>query len=155
ASAVLLVVARHIPAGHQSRPLDPIGFGLLVVAGVSMGVCRRWPRGATVAVTVVLCGFIARNYPHNPVLAAGWGALVGLGSPTSRRTEIIGAAGMIAALTATAAIVGSSGLVQPGIYVGWSGAAVFLGEALRSRRRYLAGVQERAAVLERTREQEA
>src|SRR5262249_11171026 len=111
--------------------------------------------GATVAVTVVLCGFIARNYPHNPVWAAGWVALVVLASRTSRRTEIIGAAGMIAALTATAAIVGSSGLVQPAIYVGWSGAAVFLGEARRSRRRYLAGVQERAAVLERTREQEA
>jgi hypothetical protein len=44
--------------------------------------------------------------------------------------------------------VGRFGLVIPAIYLGWSAAAVFLGEAARSRRSYLAGLVERGRFAE-------
>ena len=41
------------------------------------------------------------------------------------------------------------------LFVGWSAAAVFLGDVLRNRRSHLAELEERAHYLERTREEEA
>ena len=40
------------------------------------------------------------------------------------------------------------------LYLGWTAAAVFLGEALRSRRSYLSGLAERARFAERSRADE-
>ena len=45
--------------------------------------------------------------------------------------------------------------VLPFFYLGWSAAAVFLGDALRNRRSYLRELEERARYLELTREQQA
>lgn len=153
-ATALVVLSGHIPAGAHSRPIDAIGIGLLLLAGVAMGVCRRWPRLATAVVTVVLCAFVARNYPNNPVWVTGWVVLVVLAWRTDRRTAVAGTVGMMTALSAAAVAVGRGGLLEPALYIGWSGAAIFLGEALRSRRRYLDERRERAAATERSREEE-
>jgi signal transduction histidine kinase len=135
-------------------PVDALGYTLLVLAGVSMGLCRRWPAVAAGVVTVVLTVFIVRRYPDGPVWATGWIALAALSWRTSRRVALTGAAVMIAVLSVAAVVVGRVGLLVPVIFVGWA-AAVFGGDALRSRRSYLAGPRERALYLERTREEEA
>jgi signal transduction histidine kinase len=142
---------RHLPG----RPVDALGYALLVLAGVSMGLCRRWPQVAAGVVTVVLVVFIARRYPDGPVWATGWIALAALSWRTSRRVALIGGALMLVALSVAAVFAGGDGLAEPVIFVGWAAAAVFGSDALRSRRSYLAGLRERALYLERTREEEA
>lgn len=154
-AVALVVVSGHIPAGQGARRLDLVGFGLLVAAGVSMGVCRRWPRAATVVVTVVLCVFTVRAYPNGPVWVTGWVALAVLAWRTNRRTAVLGAAGMLVALSTAAVVAGYGGGVVEVVFVGWSAAAIFGADALRSRRDVVAGLRERAQVLERTREQES
>ena len=136
-------------------PVDALGYALLVLAGVSMGLCRRWPKLATGVVTVVLSVFITRNYPNGPVWATGWIALAALSWRTSRRVALTGAAVMLAALSAAAVLARQDGLALPAIFVGWAAAAVLGSDAFRSRRGYLAGLRERARYLERTEEEEA
>jgi signal transduction histidine kinase len=154
AVGVLVVVSAHVPAA-RARPLDALGYVLLVAAGGSMGLCRRWPQGAAVVVTAVLGVFIARKYPDGPVWVTGWIALAALSWRTNRRVALAGAALMVAALSIIAVLAGRNGLLLPFIFVGWAAAAVLGSDALRNRRSYLAGLKERARYLERTREEEA
>lgn len=153
-TAVMIVLSGHIPVGEHTRGIDGIALALLAVAGISMGVCRRWPRATTAAVTLALCGFIARDYPNSPIWVTGWSMLVVLAWRTDRRTAIVGATGMMAALSVTAAAFAGGGLLESALYIGWGGAAIFLGDAVRSRGCYLAEQRERAAAIERSREEE-
>jgi Histidine kinase len=154
AVGVLVAVSAHVPAASD-RPLDALGYVLLVVAGVSMGLCRRWPAVAAGLVTVVLVVFVARRYPDGPVWVTGLIALAALSWRTSRRVALTGAAAMLAVLTVAAVLAGHSGLLLPLIYTGWAAAAVLGVDALRNRRDHLAGLRERALFAERTREEEA
>ena len=153
-AALLAVVSAHISLRSGNHALDPLGYTLLVLAGLATGGCTRWPRTSALVVTVVLCVFIVRNYPDGPVWVTGLVALGGLSWRTNRRTAVAGAVLMLVALTLTAAAAGRLGIAVSSIFLGWSAAAVFLGEALRSRRSYLAGVAERARFAERSREDE-
>ena len=150
----LVVVSAHVPAA-RARPLDAFGYALVVAAGVSMGLCRRWPQGAAVVVTAVLGIFIARRYPDGPVWVTAWIALAALSWRTSRRVALAGAGLMVAALSIVAVLAGRNGLLLPVIFVGWAAAAVLGSDTLRNRRSYLAGLKERARYLEQTREEEA
>jgi len=154
AALLLALVSAHIQTHSGERPLDALGYGLLVVAGLAMGASGRWPRTSALVVTVVLCVFVARNYPDGPVWLTGLVALGVLSWRTNRRTAVAGAVVLLAALTVTAVVTGRLGIVVASIFLGWSAAAVFLGDALRSRRRYLLGLAERARFAERSREDE-
>jgi signal transduction histidine kinase len=154
AVGVLVGVAVHTES-LPGRPLDALGYALLVAAGLSMGLCRRWPALAAAVVTVVLVVVLARRYPDGPVWATAWIALGALSLRTSRRVAFSGAALMFVVLSAAALVVGRNGVILPAIFAGWVAAAVLGGDALRSRRGYLAGLRERAAFLEHTRDEEA
>ena len=154
AAVVLTVVSADIPARADGRTLDDFGYALLAVAGLVMGVSRRWPRVAALVVTAILCVFIARDYPNSPVWLTGLAVLAVLSWRTDRRTAVFGAIIMLAALTVTATVSGHLPILVSAVYLGWAAAAVFLGEALRSRRSYLAGLAERARFVERSREDE-
>lgn len=151
---VLVLVSVHTDS-LPGTPLDALGYVLLVTAGLSMGLCRRWPALAAGVVTVVLVIFLARRYPDGPVWATAWIALGALSVRTSRLVAFTGAVAMFVVLSVAALVVGRNGLVLPAIFAGWVAAAVLGGDALRSRRSYLAGLRERAAFLEHTREEEA
>jgi Signal transduction histidine kinase len=153
-TAVMIVLSSHIPVGSHTRGIDWIALVLLTIAGSAMGVCRRWPLAATGAVTLALCGFIARDYPNSPIWVIGWVVLVVLAWRTNRRTAVVGAVGMMTALSITAAVFGRGNLLESALYIGWGGAAIFLGEAVRSRRRYLTERRARAAATERSHEEE-
>jgi signal transduction histidine kinase len=154
ASGLLVAVSVHIRPG-TGRPLDPLGFALLVAAGVSVGLCRRWPQVAVGVTTAVLSAFLIRHYPDGPVWLTGWIALAALSWRTSRRVALTSTAVMVAVLVVVAGLAGSDGVVLPTVYVGWTAAAVLGADALRSRRGYLAGLRERALAAEQTRESEA
>jgi hypothetical protein len=153
ATVLLAVVSAHIPAGAGARPMDVPGYLLLVAAGASMGACRRWPRAAVVVTTAALACILARHYPNGPAWATGWIALAALSWRTSRRTALLGAAGLLAVLSVPAVWMRHGPFLML-VFAGWSAAAVFGGEALRNRRSYLTGLAERARFLERTREEE-
>ncbi|HET8583374.1 MAG TPA: histidine kinase [Jatrophihabitans sp.] len=153
-AVVIAVVSAHIPPRSDGRSLDALGYAVLVVAGLAMGGCRRWPRSAALAVTAVLCVVVARDYPSGPVWLTGLVVLGALSWRTERRTAVVGAIVMLVALTVTATTVGGLSAAVSLIYVGWTAAVVFLGEALRNRRRYLSGLAERTRFAERSRADE-
>jgi signal transduction histidine kinase len=154
AVVVLVVVSAHVPVEPGARALDALGYTLLAVAGVPVGLCRRLPRTTLAVVSAVQAVFVLRHYPNGPVWLIGLITLSVLGWKTNRRTAIVGAVGLIALLSAAAAVVGRSGVLEPAIYLGWSAAAVLLGDVLRNRRSFLAGQAERARMAVRGREEE-
>jgi signal transduction histidine kinase len=72
-----------------------------------------------------------------------------------RRDAFLAAAGLCAVLIVVGTWAGSGALLIHLVFIGWSAAAVFLGDLLRSRREHFAGLEERTRYLERTREEEA
>lgn len=153
-AAVLVLVSAHIPVRGGGRALDPLGYVLLVAAGVATACSVRWPRVAVAVVTVVLCVFVLRSYPGGPVWLTGIAVLAVLAWCTNRRTAFLGTAALLVALTLSAIVGGGIGLIVPLVFLGWCVAAVLLGEALHNRQRYLAGVAERSRLAERGREEE-
>jgi signal transduction histidine kinase len=155
ATAFLLVVTGHIEPGDRDRALDAFGYLLIGTAGASLAFCRRRPGLVLGVVTAVLGAYVARRYVGGPIFVIGWIALFSLSWRTNRRTAIAGAVALCGVLSAVSAVVeGDAPLLQL-VFLGWSGAAVFLGDALRSRRSYLSELESRARYLEQTREEEA
>jgi signal transduction histidine kinase len=105
-------------------------------------------------VTAVLGTYVARRYVGGPVFVTGWIALFALSWRTDRRTGLVGAVGLVMVLSTTSAIVEGGEPLLHLVFLGWSAAAVFLGDALRNRRRYLTGLEDRARYLEQSREEE-
>jgi signal transduction histidine kinase len=154
AVAFLTLVTRHFAPQPGERALDAFGYGLLALAGGALVLCRRRPVAATGLVTVALAAYLVREYPGGPIFVTAWIALFALSWRTTRRTALIGAV-VVCAVLGVAALVGSGEPILSVLFVGWSAAAVFLGDVLRNRRIHLAELEERAHYLELTREEEA
>jgi signal transduction histidine kinase len=151
-TGLFLLASGHNGPPKGGRAVDAVGDALLVLAGLSVALCRRYPRTALILVTIVLGCYLGRRYPDGPVYLAGMLALFSLGWHASRRGALTGAGTLVVTLTVVAAVWRGAGLtVLPLIFAGWAAAAVLLGEALRSRRVYLDGVRERTRNLELTR----
>jgi len=155
ATGFLVLATAHIPVSGDDRPLDALGYLLLVVAGLAVGTCRRWPKSTLVVVTAVLAAYIVGRYGGGPVYVVGWVALFCLSWRTDRRTGLLGAAALSAVLSVTSLLVRGNAPLVHLVFIGWSAAAVFLGDALRNRRSYLRELEERNRSLELTREEEA
>ena len=155
ATAFLLLATSHINATADERPLDAFAYVLLVAAGAAVGTCRRWPKPTLAVVTVVLGAYIVGRYPGGPIYVVGWVALFCLSWRTDRRTGLLGAAALCVVLSATSLLVSGSAPLLHLVFIGWSAAAVFLGDALRNRRSYLRELEERNRSLEQTREEES
>ena len=125
AAAVLLVlISRHIPPRVGARSLDALGYACLVLAGASTGACRRWPRAATAVVTVVLCVFVARDYPNGPVWLTGWVAVAAVSwqdDPPGRVDR--GVRPARGDQCRRRRVRSSIGPLIPLVFVGWLGAA--------------------------------
>jgi signal transduction histidine kinase len=152
---VMAFASAHIPVTGSERGLDALGFALIVVAALALGFARRRPRTVLVVVTAALAVYIVRRYVGGPIYVTGWLALAALSWRTDRRTAVIGG---IAAWI----VLGSASLLASGdrwigalVFVGWSAAAVLLGEVLRNRRSARAQLEQRARDLEHSRDEEA
>ncbi|QMU75032.1 sensor histidine kinase [Streptacidiphilus sp. PB12-B1b] len=149
------------PSRHALPTLGSIHPATVVVAAIACGVltaqCRR-PR-ATVAVTVgcaiayTLLGYGLEPVLLSPVLAA----LCGLALHTDRRTAWMGATAAAVVLVASQMVLAPGSWLEPQklSVVAWTGMAAAAGDAVRSRRAYIAAIKERAERAERTREEEA
>lgn len=160
AAAAVLTAFFLLGSGHNAPPkggraVDAVGYVLLVLAGVCVGLCRRYPRVATAVVVVALAGYLGRRYPNGPIYLAGMLALFSLSWHAGRRTALVGAGTLVVALTVVAATARDAALtLLPVIFAGWAASSVLLGEVVRNRRVYLDGVKERARSLEVTREEQ-
>jgi hypothetical protein len=97
--------------------------------------------------------YIARDMSYGPVLLTPLIALLGVSLCADWRSSAAAAAVLCAALAAAGLIAGR-GLVLSVVFVGWSGAAVLIGDVVRRHNAQIAALRERALVLERTREEE-
>jgi signal transduction histidine kinase len=155
ATAFLLLATSHIEPTGDDRHLDVLGYLLITAAGASLALCRRRPDASVGIVTVVLGTYLLRHYVGGPVFVTGWIALFFLSWRSTRRAAVIGAVALCAVLVAGGIAAGSDAFTLHLVFVGWSAAAVFLGEAMQNRRSYLTQLEERAHYLEHTREEEA
>jgi signal transduction histidine kinase len=151
------LVAAHIGTESGRRAMDWFGYLLLVVGAAAVGLCRRRPRVALGLAVVAIGVYLGRGYSDNPVYVSGWISLLALSYRTDRRTAVIGAVVLIAALAVAGTFAGPAYdefSLLTAIFIGWSVAAVAIGDALRNRRAYLSGLRERARDLELTRTEE-
>jgi signal transduction histidine kinase len=153
-TAAILAITSHIDAESGGRGLDALGVGLILAGGASIAASPRWPRAAFGVNAAAIATYVAVGYPNGPFLVTALITLGVMSRLTDRRTALVGAGSLVAALVVAVLIAGNNWFL-PVMFLGWSAGAVFLGEVLRTRRTRLAELQERARTLERTREEEA
>jgi signal transduction histidine kinase len=154
---VIGVTATQIEPADSLRPLDALAYALMVVAGGALALRRRFPVAVLAAVTIALVVYGARDYPGGPVYVAVYAAIYTVASMMERRRSFPLAVAAIVALSIPGFFGGAGsdlGWIHLA-YVGFAAAAVFAGDAVRNRRAYLAGLEERARYLEETRDEEA
>ncbi|MBD0420328.1 sensor histidine kinase [Streptomyces sp. NPDC052309] len=155
---VLSVVAASIDPDQDQFLLRWSAVVLAAVGCSALVWRRRHPFGA-LAVTVG-CGVVFqvlgfRDSPLviNPVLVSVYNIAV----RTDRRTAWTAATASAAVLVGAATVLASKSLLDPDMVatVAWTALPAAIGDGVRSRRAYVAAVEERAEYAERTREQEA
>jgi len=141
---------------NGSRPLDWLGWTLLVGAVLALAARRRWPALVLLATCAAIAASVALGYPTGPIWGLPLIALYSAASIGHRRLALLAAGGMIAVLLGW--VVLSSDPGSPGD-IGFSlllvALALAVGEVARGRRDYLAEVERRAVEAERTREEAA
>jgi signal transduction histidine kinase len=155
-AAVSIVAATgQIEVSEGERALDPVAYACMVTAGGALAGRRRVPLLTVAVITAALAVYISRDYPGGPVFVTLFVALYSVATQRSRRVVLTSAALAAGSLVVVGEVAGTGpGLVHL-VFVGWAGAAVFLGDALRSRRDHMAALEERARHLEQSREEEA
>jgi signal transduction histidine kinase len=151
-TAFLVLASAHIAPGRHDHALGVLGYALVVSAGASLGFVRRHPWPVTVFLAADLAAYLFGRYAGGPVFVTSWVALFFLGGHARRRDAFVAAGALSAVVVGAGVLAGRSEPLLHLVFVGWSGAAVFLGDALRGRRQHLADVQERARELARRRE---
>ncbi|WP_318219447.1 sensor histidine kinase [Streptomyces sp. SCL15-6] len=155
---VLSVVAASIDPDQDQFLLRWPAVVLAAVGCAALVWRRRHPFGA-LAVTVG-CGVVFhvlgfRDSPLviSPVLVSVYNVAV----RTDRRTAWTAATASAAVLVGAATVLASKSLLDPDMVatVAWTALPAAIGDGVRSRRAYVAAVEERAEYAERTREQEA
>jgi signal transduction histidine kinase len=139
------------------RPLDPLGWALLVAGPLALLFRRRWP--ARVLAVTVACGvaYAARTYPEGPSSLANFPALWTVAVTLPRRTAWVAAGGTAVAVAGTELFLYGDTMFEgePLYAAATVFAAMWWGESVRARRAYVAELRDRAEWAERTREEEA
>jgi signal transduction histidine kinase len=141
---------------REARDPTPADFVVAVVAFLLVALRRRWPipvfaaAAATALATVISHGL-------TPVLmVTAFISAATVAVHTSRRTAWI-TGGTVAALFYLGAVLAGWSWTSPEALgmVAWTGMAVAIGDAVRSRKAYVAAIEERALRAERSRDEEA
>ncbi|MFD7666758.1 sensor histidine kinase [Streptomyces sp. NPDC059788] len=155
------VAEPHGPHGPRfgHRELTTTTVVLAVVASGALVLRRRFPRSvlAVTGVCTVLELVLETEAPRAPVACAVVIALCTLAARTDRSTTWRVGALTVVVLTAAAMLFGARPWYAQqnlGIFA-WTGMAAAAGDAVRSRRAFVAAIRERAERAERTREEEA
>lgn len=130
----------------------------LAIALLAVTVRRRWPRAVLVAATVTTAVILVVTRTQQPALVVALGILTfTMASRTDRRSGMVVAGPVAAGLYFVVAFVNTGSAWSPESFgaIAWIGMTAAAGDAIRSRRAYVAEVEERARRAEQTRESEA
>jgi signal transduction histidine kinase len=143
-------------SGTGYRPVTWIDALISVVVFGLVLVRRRWPLPVLAASTVFAVGVAAGTDLHPVYVGATVVAAYTVATRTTRGTAWVASA-VSAAIVYAAALVwsGEGWWGVPLGAVAWIGMATAVGDALRSRRAYVAAVEERARRAEQSRDEEA
>jgi len=156
AAVTLIIVAYGRPGSTEGRPLTWLDGLSAVVAFALVFVRRRWPLPVLVVSALLAVVALAAGREPAAFVATTVVAAFTVATHTNRRTAWL--AGGVAAMVVYAAVVAwtDQGWLGPPLGVAaWIGMATAVGDATRSRREYVAAVEERARRAEQTREEEA
>jgi signal transduction histidine kinase len=155
AVAIALITAQIEPSDGE-RSLDAVGYILIGGAAAMLALRRTAPIVGLAVVTPLLWVYTAREYPGGPVYLTFFVLVFAVAVATERRRSLVVASVALAALLSSHVIAfGLDESAWPLLSIGWTAAAWFWGDGLRTRRAYLAGLEERARYLEETRDEEA
>ena len=150
----LAFVATQIEPNADNRAVDAIGWACIVVAGGALALRRRQPLAVVAVVTTALAVFLGRGYPGGPVYLTLFVAIYSLAGAVDRRVAYAIAAAASSVLVVTGVVTDRGPGLAHLVFVGWTAAAVFLGDSVRSRRQSVAALEERARHLQHSREEE-
>ena len=150
----LVFVATQIEPGADNRAVDALGWACIVVAGGALALRRRQPLAVVVVVTATLAVYLGRGYPGGPVYLTLFVAIYSVAGAVDRRVAFAIAAVASSVLVVTGVVTHRGPGLAHLVFVGWTAAAVFLGDAVRSRRQSVAALEERARHLQQSREEE-
>ncbi|SCF45558.1 sensor histidine kinase [Micromonospora mirobrigensis] len=159
--AALLFAVSLLPVNPPGGPpRDPLTLGAVLLALIGCGalaVRRRHPLPVLAVALVAVILSLLSHQARGPFVLSVAIAAYTVATRTDRRTAFL--AGGVSALLLGAAGVTTLGVgwLDPAVVVLilWFGVAVAVGDAVRSRRAYVAVLEERARRAERTREEEA
>jgi signal transduction histidine kinase len=160
-AAAITYTAAYGEGEERFRDPDAIGYGLTGVAALALIERRREPVAVFAVTLAATLAYIGRNYATGAISLALLVALTTLAAEGNHRRTAAAAVLMLGSFVLVRALWVYDGfnyrrtLISPGLVIGGSIAAVFLGLALSSRRAYIAEVEDRAERAERSREEEA
>ena len=154
-SVAMVLITAQITPGNSERRTDAFCYVLVVGAGAAVALWRRAPIVGLAIVTVVLWMYSALEYPGGPIYLTFFFLVYAVAVNTERRPSLVISALALGVLLTSHFVIGGDVGAWPLLSVGWTAAAWFWGDGLRTRRAYLAGLEERARYLEDTREEEA
>jgi signal transduction histidine kinase len=160
-AAVLYAVTLVTTVGPApgGAPIDPAGALIAAVACGILVVRRRWPFPVLLVCTLAAEMYMAPSRGHQGamIIAAPLIALYTVADATARRKALAGAGLVILLLAGTHVAMKPSSWMGPEnlALAALGGLAVAAGDASRSRRAYLAEVEERARRAESERDREA
>jgi len=154
-SVAMVAITTQITPGEADRRPDLLCYLLVAAAGATIALWRRAPIVGLAIVTVLLWVYSAREYAGGPVYLTFFILVFAVAVANERRRSlVISVVALGVLLTSHLIVFGGEG-VWPLLSIGWTAAAWLGGNGVRTRRAYLAGLEERARYLEETREEEA
>ena len=154
-AVAMVFITAHINPGNAERKPDLLCYVLVAGAGGAIALWRRAPIVGLGIVTVLLWVYSLREYAGGPVYLTFFILVFAVAVTNERRTSLVVSGVALGVLLTSHLITFGSEGVWPLLSIGWTAAAWFWGDGLRTRRAYLAGLEERARYLEETRDEEA
>jgi signal transduction histidine kinase len=153
----LALVASKMSHGYDAGTLDTQTTVVGALISAALVFRRKWPRGVLGFTTAGTALYLALGGVRGPLLLVTMVAIYTVALESSRRVTVTIASCTAVVLAVSGVAFGERWWLSPVIVssVAQTGLAAAVGEAVRSKRAYVAAIEERAHRAERTREEEA
>jgi signal transduction histidine kinase len=154
---VMTILAHRFGHGDDAGPLTP---QIVVIGAISCAALifrRRWPRQVMAITVAGMMVFLATGGMRSPITLAPMLGVYTLALVSSRRATVWLGVTSAFAVGAAAVLLGDQSWIGPIVVANAAelGLGAAIGDSVRSRRAYIAAIEERAHRAERTREEEA